>query len=544
MCPSFVTIVNNLYWTLTAITTLRADGKKSPEKETKMNFAEAMREETTHTFTENGAPARNTSGDKLVDFYSVAGALRNADPNRVTRLFDDAYAEDKLLAAKILFYARDIRGGLGERRLFRIIIKHMAMYHPEALRPNLDLIGVFGRYDDLYELIDTPLENDMWAVMKAQFEEDKIAEANGKATSLLAKWIKTPDTSSKESRRLGCLTAKKLGYSVKDFKKILRKLRRAIGIVESLMSAKQWDKIKYPEVPSRAMKIYKNAFLKHDQERFLDFTQKALTGEVKINSSTLYPYDIIEEVLAYSWSSGFYVGTGNYDIAEAQWRALPNYVKPGSKAIVMADVSGSMEGRPINTSVGLAIYFAERNEGPYKDMFITFSARPHFQSLRGTTLCEKLASINYNDWDSNTDLEAALMLICETAIENNVKPEDMPDALIILTDMEIDRCTRMNRSYVNRITNDDDIIDSWSFYDNVKRYYESHGYNIPNIIFWNVDSRNDVFHTDSKRKGVQLVSGQSTAVFKQLMDNIGLTPYEAMLNVINDDRYSCITVER
>lgn len=508
-----------------------------------MNFAEAMREETTHTFTENGAPARNTSGDKLVDFYSIAGALRNADVNRITGSYDDAFSEDPLLATKILFYARDIRGGLGERRLFRIIIKHMAMYHPEALRPNLDLIGVFGRYDDLYELIDTPLENDMWAVMKAQFEEDKIAEANGKATSLLAKWIKTPDTSSKESRRLGCLTARKLGYSVKDFKRILRKLRRAIGIVESLMSAKQWDKIKYPEVPSRAMKIYKNAFLKHDQERFLDFTQKALSGEVKINSSTLYPYDIIEEVLGSSWS-GFYVKDGNHDIAEAQWRALPNYVKPGSKAIAMADVSGSMEGRPINTSVGLAIYFAERNEGPYKDMFITFSANPHFQRLKGTTLCEKLANINYKDWDSNTDLEAALMLICMTAIENNVKPEDMPDALIILTDMEIDRCVRMNRNHWNRITTDDDIIDSWSFYDDVKRYYESNGYNIPNIIFWNVDSRNDVFHADSKRKGVQLVSGQSTAVFKQLMDNIGLTPYEAMLNVINDDRYSCITIER
>ena len=397
----------------------------------------------------------------------------------------------------------------------------------------------------------------MWAVMKAQFEEDKMAEANGKATSLLAKWIKTPDTSSKESRRLGCLTARKLGYSVKDFKKILRKLRNAIGIVESLMSAKQWDKIKYPEVPSRAMKIYKNAFFKHDKERFLDFTQKALTGEVKINSSTLYPYDIIEEVLGYSWT-GYYVKDGNHDIAEAQWRALPNYVKPGSKAIVMADVSGSMEGRPINTSVGLAIYFAERNEGPYKDMFITFSASPRFQRLKGTTLCEKLANINYRDWDSNTNIEAALILICETAIENNVKPEDMPDALIIPTDMEIDeaQCISEKKKYQfgrwgKQIDTPDfheeylkDIAKSWSFYDDVKRYYESNGYNIPNIIFWNVDSRNDVFHADSNRKGVQLVSGHSTAVFKQLMDNVGLTPYEAMLNVINDDRYSCVTVER
>ena len=500
-----------------------------------MNFAEAITEQTTHTFTENGAQAKNTSGDKLVDLYSTIGALRNADPDRVTRLFDDAYAEDNLLAAKILFYARDIRGGLGERKTFRILIKHLALYHPEAIRPNIDLIGVFGRYDDLYELIGTPLENDMWSVMKAQLKEDIVNEANGKATSLLAKWIKTPDTSSKESRRLGCLTAKKLGYSVRDFKRVLRKLRKSIGIVESLMSAKQWDKIKYPEVPSRAMKIYKKAFFKHDQERMIAFTQKALTGEVKINSSTLYPYDIIEEVLDQrGW--GFRVTSGNHDIAEAQWRQLPNYVKEGSKAIVMADTSGSMSGRPICTALGLAIYFAERNVGPYKDVFLTFSAVPHYQKLKGETLCQKLAGLNYEDWDSNTNLEAAFRVILKTALDNHVKPEDMPSALIVVSDMEIDRATRMDTYPYD--------LESWSFYEDVKRYYESYGYKIPSIIFWNVNSRNDVFHADSNRKGVQLVSGQSTAVFKQLMNNIGLTPYEAMLNVINDDRYSCVTVER
>lgn len=499
-----------------------------------MNFAEALREETTHTFTENGARAKNTSGDKLVDLYSTIGALRSADENRITRLFDDALAEDKLLATKILFYARDIRGGLGERRTFRILIKHLAMYHPETIRPNIDLIGVFGRYDDLYELIGTPLEDDMWAVMAKQFEEDLVNEADCKAVSLLAKWIKSPDTSSKESRRLGCLTAKKLGYNVPNFKRLLRRLRRAIRIVESLMSANKWSEIKYPEVPSRAMKIYKKAFFRHDEERFQQFTQKALTGEVKINSSTLYPYDIIEEVLnQHGW--GFGVKSGNHDIAEAQWRQLPNYVKEGSKAIVMADTSGSMSGRPICTALGLAIYFAERNVGPYKDMFLTFSATPHYQKLKGETLCQKLAGLNYKDWDQNTNLEEAFRVILKTALDNHIKPEDMPDALIVVSDMEIDRAIRMNTYPYD--------LESWSFYDNVKAYYESYGYKIPSVIFWNVDSRNDVFHADSNRKGVQLVSGQSTAVFKQLMDNIGLTAYEAMLKVIGDERYSRITVE-
>lgn len=495
-----------------------------------MNFAQAMTEETTHTYTENGAQAKNTSGDKLVDFYSTAGALREADNARILRLFDDAFAEDKLLATKILFYARDIRGGLGERKLFRTIIKHMATYHPEALRPNLDLIGVFGRYDDLYELIDTPLEKDMWNTMAAQWKEDWQNMVDGKAVSLLGKWIKTPDTSSKESRRLGCLTAKNLGYSVYDFKRKLRTLRKHIGIVETLMSAGKWDEIKYPEVPSRAMKIYKTAFFKHDQERMQEFTQKALTGEVKINSSTLYPYDIMEELIQGIRWNDLILKPGNHDIAEAQWRQLPNYVEEGSHAIVMADTSGSMCGRPFNTAIGLAIYFAERNVGPYKDLFMTFSERPIFQKLRGQTLVEKLSALNVSGWDSNTNLEDAFKLVLSTAINNNVKPEDMPKAIIVVSDMEIDECSYSSRS--------------WSFYDDMKGLFESRGYQIPTVIFWNVNSRHDVFHADAKRKGVQLVGGQSTAVFKQLMANIGLTPYEAMLNVLNDERYSVVTVDR
>lgn len=503
-----------------------------------MNFAEVMREEATHTYTENGAKAKNTSGDNLVDLYATIGALRTADDSRVTRLFDDAYSEDALLATKILFYARDVRGGLGERKIFRTILKHAAMHHPEAVRPNLDLIGVFGRYDDLYCLIDTPLENEMWQEMKRQLNEDIKDDANDCAISLLAKWIKTPDTSSKESRKLGCLTAKKLGYSVYNFKRVLRRLRKRIGIVESLMSAKEWDKIKYSEVPSRAMKIYRKAFLKHDNDRFLQFTQKALTGEEKINSGTLYPYDIIEGLLTDAWN----FRAKHDDILEAQWRQLPNYVIPGAHAIVMADTSGSMSGRPICTALGLAIYFAERNVGPYKDTFLTFSKRPHFQYLRGNTLAQKINSLNMEDWDSNTDLKLAFDYILSNAIQYQVKPEDMPKALIVVSDMEIDSCESHSR-YSRWDTAYGDNS-SWSFYEDVKKEYAAKGYEIPAVIFWNVASRHDVFHADANRKGVQLVSGQSTAVFKQLMESIGTTAYEAMLKVLNSERYSEVTVER
>ena len=229
-----------------------------------MDFANAMKEESKFTRTENGAVALNTTSDARLDLFGTIGALREADENRITTLFSEAFAQDKLFATKIAFYARDIRCGLGERKTFRTIIRYMAEHHPEALRPNLDLIGVFGRYDDIYELIGTPLEDDMWKTMKNQFEEDLKNLNEGKAISLLAKWIKTADASSRETRKLGILTAQKLGYPVYNFKRIVRSMRKQIGVVESLMSAGKWNEIKYSEVPSRAMMIYRKTFAKHD----------------------------------------------------------------------------------------------------------------------------------------------------------------------------------------------------------------------------------------------------------------------------------------
>lgn len=260
-----------------------------------MSFADAMRKDGSFTRTENGAVALNTTGDARLDLFGTIGSLRETDEGRIETLFAEAYNQDALFATKIAFYARDIRGGLGERKTFRTIIRYMAEKHPEALRPNLDLIGVFGRYDDLYELIGTPLEDDMWAAMKKQFEEDLQNLNAGNAISLLAKWIKTADASSPATRKLGILTAQKLGYPVYNFKRIVRSMRKQIGVVESLMSAGRWDEIKYPEVPSRAMMIYRKAFMKHDAERFGEFINKAEKGEVKINASTLFPYDIVEK---------------------------------------------------------------------------------------------------------------------------------------------------------------------------------------------------------------------------------------------------------
>ena len=490
-----------------------------------MNFADAARTKSSFITTENGAVALNTTGNALLDLFGTIGALREADTDRIDRLFAEAYKQDPLFATKIAFYLRDITQGLGERRVFREIIRYMAEYHPEALRPNLDLIGVYGRYDDLYSLIDTPLEDDMWAAMKKQFEKDLENLHNDKAISLLAKWIKTADASSDKTRQLGILTAQKLGYPIYNFKRIVRAMRKKIGVIEALMTQGKWDKIDYPAVPSRAMMIYRNAFQRHDKDRYSQFINKAVNGEMKINSSTLYPYDLVEKI----WNqTGWSLSAAKEDkTVEAQWRQLPNYVEEGTNALVIADTSGSMIGRPMSTAIGLAIYFAERNTGAYHNMWMSFSTDPHIQLIKGETLAQKINSLDMRDWEMSTNLKAAFDLVLDIAEKNNVSPDEMPKSLIVISDMEIDRCGNKE----------------WSFYDKMTHKFAKHGYTIPNIIFWNVNSRHDVFHADSKRKGVQLCSGQSTTVFKQVMQCAGMTPVEAMEHVINSERYDAITIE-
>ena len=303
----------------------------------------------------------------------------------------------------------------------------------------------------------------------------------------------------------------------------MRAMRKQIGIVEALMSAGRWDEIRYSAVPSRAMMIYSNAFMKHDAGRFGEFIQKAVSGQETIHSATLFPYDIVEKVMGMDWRG---IKIKEDETLEAQWRQLPNYVEAGTNALVIADTSGSMYGRPMATSVGLAVYFAERNSGPYHNMFMSFSGTSRIQILKGETLAQKIRSIDMNDWANNTNLKAAFQHVLEIAVQNHVSQEDMPKSLIVISDMEIDYCGDKN----------------WTFYEKMSRKFGKYGYQIPNIIFWNVASRHDVFHADRSRAGVQLVSGQSASVFRQVMQCVELNPVEAMEKIINSERYAAIAV--
>ena len=489
------------------------------------NFADAFRNASHLTETENGATALNTTGSKLVDLFATIGSLRDADQTRIERLFADAYAEDPLLATKIIFYARDIREGLGERETFRKLLAYAAKNHPEAVLPNLELIGLYGRWDDIYCLVGTPVEDIMWVGIKAQLYADIKSMTENEPVSLLAKWLKTADASSEKTRKLGIYTAKKLGLDVYYYKRILRSLRKYIKVTEGLMSTQKWDKIDYNAVPSKAMLNYRNAFAKHDEARFQDYISKLSTGETKINASTLYPYDLIEKYLRCGWFGG--VLSDQMDpVVEAQWKALPDYVGEGVNAIVMADTSGSMNGRPMYTSIGLALYFAERNKGAYHNLWMSFSTNPNIHENMGETLHHRLASMDMHDWYGSTNLEKAFELILAIAVKNQSKPEEMPKALIIISDMEIDYACHGEL-----------------FYDGMKAKYEHYGYTMPNIIFWNVNSRHDTYHIDYNRPNTQCFSGQSASTFKSVIANIGKTPYEAMLSVINSERYNLIIIQ-
>ena len=484
-----------------------------------MNFSDVMREESKWTKTENGADAKNTTDSALLDMFATIGSMRSRSEDEIIQKFELAFQEDPLGAMRCLFWVRDCRGGAGERRAFRVLLPYIAEKHKSELDKNLRLVPEYGRYDDLYSLINTKSEERMWDIIATQLLKDKVNMQKGNPVSLLAKWLKKADASSPNTRKLGIYTAKKLGMSVYDYKRLCVKLRRYIDVVEQRMSANEWDTINYSAVPSRAMMNYRKAFARHDQERFDEYLNKVQSGEQKINSATLYPYDIVEKIL---------YGHEDSKVLEAQWDNLPDYVDGDVNAVVMADVSGSMSGRPMATSIGLAMYFAERNKGAYHNLFMTFSGNPKFVEVKGKTITQKINFISKADWEYNTDLEKALLKILDVAIENRCSQEEMPKSLIIISDMEIDEADGQNHRE--------------NFYDYVSRVYEEQGYKIPNVVFWNVDSRHDVFLADKNRKGVQLVSGQSASTFKNLIGCVDKTPVEMMYSVLNSERYQAIQI--
>jgi hypothetical protein len=502
-------------------------------------FSELLNKEFNWKYTENGADAHKSTESDLLDLYATVGALRTR-PADVIAMFASAFAEDALLATKLSFHARNIRGGLGERQVSRFMWRWLAKNYPEIMEKNLSYVPFFGRWDDMYAFIGTPVESDMWMLVGNQIQVDLANASRGKPVSLLAKWLKSVNASSKETCELGKYTANALGYSERDYRKVLSHLRYMLSnaVVERKMSANQWEEIDFEKVCSKAMSNSRKAFSKHDGERFGAYIEAVQKGTAVIHSGTLYPYDILEKM---GLQSGYYSdgrGYGSHDlyqlsswdaVLEEQWKALPNYVEDGSNVLIVADTSGSMSGRPVCTSIGLGVYFAERNKGQFHNQFMTFSSRPHFITLKGATMKEKVACVDHDD--SNTNLEAVFDLLLKVAVQNRVSPEDMPSKIVVISDMEIDS---VQNSYGRGGKKD--------FTTHLKEQYRAAGYELPTMIYWNVDSRANTFHATKDEHGVQLASGQSPSIFKNILNSVAYTPWDAMVETLNSETYDCITI--
>ena len=509
-----------------------------------MNFADAMGNSMYSTNwgkTENGAVARTTTSSSLLDLFAVIGAMRSRNEDDIISMFRAAYAEDKVLATKMLFYARNCRGGCGERRTFRVILRWMATNHPSIIKKNLDNIVFFGRWDDLYTLVATPCEKEMWNLVRAQWLEDVANFQQKKPISIMAKWLKSVNTSSEESCALGRKTARELGLSEKEYRKALSKFRNYLNVCERRMSKKEWEKIVYSEVPSYAMKRYRKAFAKNDEERFTSYKmsleKKMEDGTISnkdIKSTVMYPMDIVKDYLnKQARSSYFDYGTINSvdTILEAQWKALPNYIEGENNVLVMADVSGSMtinNMEPMSASIGLATYFAERNHGVYKNKYMSFSSDPSFIELNSTwNLATKINAVMKTEVGFSTNLERAFMTILNTAKINKVAPEDMPKALIVISDMEID-------SYCRGYGLD--------FLSEMNQRFMAAGYEPMRVVFWNVEARNSTYHANAINPYAKFVSGFSASSFKDILMTLDENPYESMVKILNSEMYDRVIV--
>ena len=473
------------------------------------------------TTTENGALSNVSSLNKVLDFFSKSGALRG-DPKSAILYFEKAFYEDEELALRALFYMRDIRKGQGERDNFRHICSWLADNYSDAIIRNMIHIPLFGRWDDLYALVLHPqTHNHALSIMKEQFTKD-IKSSD--SVSLLGKWLKSENASSSESKRLGTITRKFFGLSSRDYRKALTSLRNKIGIVETYMTQQRWDEINYSNIPSYAMKLYTKAFSKHDSDRFSQYLYDVSLGKKKINASTLYPYDIVREVIHEN-------DPIKLQSLDCQWNALPNYLDDINdlQALVLADVSGSMECgpsnvRPIDVAISLAIYFAERVKGYFRGCFMTFTDKPSLVKICGDTIQKKIRSVASSKWGYNTNLIAAFTAILNAAIENNVPEEQMPKKLFIISDMQFDKACHDN---------------SKTNFEVIDKMYRDAGYKRPLLVFWNVAAKADSPVTKDDM-GSFMVSGCSPSILKYAMNTKVLTAIDLMLEVLNSERYSFI----
>lgn len=499
-----------------------------------------LNEDFNYSVTENGALGYRTSGKELTDLNFAVASMRGMNEKTIYDKFTKAYFEDKMMALRWLFFARDVRGGLGERRLFRTVLKNMVKDDPNTVKRLACLVSEYGRYDDLWCLFGTDVDGVVFDIIKKQLSDDIANMAENKPVSLLAKWLPSVNASSTRTKMNARYICKNLSMTEREYRKTLSSLRSYIDIVESKMSAKKWEDIKYETVPSRANLIYNRAFLRNDEERRREYLSKLEKGEAKINAGTLFPHDIVHK---YSSTTGWGCRVNEYDATlESLWKALPDTVNGCGNTIVVADGSGSMccniggntHIAALEVANALAIYFAEHSSGDFKDKYITFSSRPQLVDFsQCNSLRDKLRVAYSHSECSNTNIEKVFDLILTTAVNGHMKQEDMPKNVLIISDMEFDSCATCGGNWygLNR--------PSARLFETIKKRFEDAGYQMPRLVFWNVNSRTGTIPVKENDLGAALVSGFSTNVCKMVMS--GKTdPYECLVETLMSERYDAV----
>ena len=481
---------------------------------------EYLKNEANRTFTENGAVTHVSTYSDCLDLFATIGALRSSNEQEILKRFIRAFTEDPDLAMKTLFFARDVRGGLGERKVFRVCLQWLAQNAPSSARKNIPYIAEYGRWDDLLSLMGTPCEKDALRIIKQQLDADLNAMDMGDDVSLLAKWLPSVNASNAQTVLYAKRIARYLGMSDAQYRKTLVKLRERIRIIENNLRVKDYS-FDYSKQPSKAMFKYRKAFYRNDGERYGEFMNRVSRGEAQLHTGTLTPHEIIKPF--------FYdkVSDQEANAIDATWKAQEDFT--GSEnALVVIDGSGSMYCRtdpmPATVALSLGIYFAERNTGAFRNHFITFSEKPQLVEIKGETILEKVRYCHDFNEVANTNIQKVFELILRTAVKNKVPQAEMPSTLYIISDMEFDYCAEGAD-----LTN----------FEYAKKIFAEAGYQLPRVVFWNVQSRNQQQPVTQNEQGVALVSGCTPRIFNMLKSGI-LSPLGYMLDILGAERYAKI----
>ena len=496
------------------------------------NFLNGMKSATNYTYTENGAVTHKSTMDSLMDLFAMGAAYRSRTDEDCILLFKQAFDTNPEYALKCLFYIRDVRGGQGERRFFRVVTKWLASYDVEAMKRNLIHVPEFGRWDDLFTFVGTSLALDALDIVKHQLALD----VQCKTPSLLAKWMPSENTSSLKTRQLATKVRKYLGMTSKQYRKTLSVLRARINVLERLMSEGRWDEIEFDKIPSKAGLKYKNAFARHDIERMKknpevkSYEEFAKDTTTKVNAKALYPYEVVDKATHIP----YHAPLDNTDrlMVNKYWENLADYFNEKSfNGLAVVDTSGSMTWhggaeKPINVAISLGLYCAEKAKGPFAGHYVSFSSRPQLIETTGVDFVDKVQRIYRTNLCENTNIEATFDMLLNTAIQNHCNQDDLPQNIIVISDMEFDAARGYHGG--NAKTLMENIRDKWA----------RAGYRLPHLIYWNVEARQNNIPEDMGCGLVSYVSGMSPSIFEQIMS--GKTGYDLMMEKLDSDRYSVI----